>query len=560
MKAALSLALLSASSAWAAKTSISSVNRVTNLATVPNKFIVEVAAPSDIPSKRELGTPHEQLYRSLKERKISFSVHKEYDSPGLFVGAALSLTDSQDVAAILKTTGVLDIRPIRSYPRPQPVLSRPGVSPGDAGIPDSESTHVMTGVDKLHALGITGKGVKVGILDTGLDYTHPFLGGAFGSGNKVAGGFDFVGDAYDGSNDPVPDDDPMDCAGHGTHVAGIVGANPGNEFNISGVAYDATLYAYRIFGCEGSVTDDVIVDALLRGFKDGMNILTMSLGGTDGWTEGIGSVVSSRIAATGKIVTVAAGNEGASGSWFTSGPANGINAISVASVDNVVIPLQSIDVTGVTHAPIVYYATFPIPVEGTLPLYATSNDTTVVDDACNPLPANTPDLSGFVVLVRRGTCTFVTKLANVAAFGAKTTLIYDNGNGFAGIDVGNFTAVLIQAEDGVFLGQTLAAGTPVSVTFPQTGGGVNFEDPTGGLVSTFSTFGPSNDMFFKPAIAAPGGNIPLDFPGRSWQLGALIWDVYGHAVPRGELCVAVISQGQVRCRRSGRSYSLRVDG
>jgi hypothetical protein len=51
--------------------------------------------------------------------------------------------------------------------------------------------------------------------------------------------------------------------------------------------------------------------------------------------------------------------------------------------------------------------TFPLPVVGTLPLYAISNDTTVVDDACNPLPASTPDLSGFAVLVRRGTCTFV---------------------------------------------------------------------------------------------------------------------------------------------------------
>lgn len=51
--------------------------------------------------------------------------------------------------------------------------------------------------------------------------------------------------------------------------------------------------------------------------------------------------------------------------------------------------------------------TFPLPVNGTLPLYVISNDTTIVDDACNPLPDSTPDLSAFVVLVRRGTCTFV---------------------------------------------------------------------------------------------------------------------------------------------------------
>ncbi|KAF7357681.1 Minor extracellular protease vpr [Mycena venus] len=547
MKAALSFALFGATSALAAK-SLSSVQRVTNLPIVSNKFIVEVAETSDIPSKRDLGTPHEQLYRSLKERKIAFDVHKEYDAPGIFVGAAMTLTDSQDVASILKTNGVVAIRPVRSYPRPAPVFSKT-CSPGDAGLPDSESTHITTGVDKLHAKGITGKGIKIGILDTGIDYTHPALGGGFGAGFKVQGGYDLVGDDYTGANAPVPDSDPLDqCAGHGsyyilcylappfnsrvldqepmllyvrpmiissgaiTRLKGIIGANPGNEFNISGVAYDSTIYAYRIFGCNGSVNDDVIVDGLLMGVKAGMDILTMSLGGSDGWSESTGSVVSSRIAASGKIVTIAAGNEGASGSWFTSSPGNAIDAISVASSDNTIIPLQSFTVDGVTHDPIVYYDTFPLPVTETLPLYATSNDTTVVDDACNPLPASTPDLSGFVVLVRRGTCAFVDKLANIAAFGAKTALIYDNGNGFAGIEVGNFSAVLIQAEDGVFLGQQLAAGKSIKVTFPQSGAGVQFPSTTGGLVSTFTTYGPTNDFYFKPAITAPGGDILSTYP------------------------------------------------
>jgi hypothetical protein len=107
-------------------------------------------------------------------------------------------------------------------------------------------------------------------------------------------------------------------------LQGIIGANPGNEFNISGVAFEASLTSYRIFGCTGTVPDDsecltklyitlllktaqVIVDALLRGQKDGQDILTMSLGGADGWTEGSASVVASRIASTGRIVTIAAG-------------------------------------------------------------------------------------------------------------------------------------------------------------------------------------------------------------------------------------------------------------
>jgi hypothetical protein len=109
MKISLSLALLGVSSTLA-KIDLSSIKGASNLNTIPNKFIVEVAAASDIPNKRD-GTasfisfyacslcsrrlplqPHEHVYSSLRARKIKFHVHKEYDAPGLFLGAALELT------------------------------------------------------------------------------------------------------------------------------------------------------------------------------------------------------------------------------------------------------------------------------------------------------------------------------------------------------------------------------------------------------------------------------------------------------------------------------------
>ncbi|KAH9484892.1 Minor extracellular protease vpr [Psilocybe cubensis] len=502
--------LLSASLVYAV-VPISSVKGKSNLPFVPNKFIIEVDTLSDIPTKRSFTRSLDAVYASLQNRAIKFDVTKEFDSNGVFVGAAVVLND---VAAIASTPGVKAIRPVVRFAQPNPVKSHVVTGPTDSQLPvDSESTHVLTGVDKLHAQGISGAGIKIGIIDTGTDYTHPSLGGGIGPGHKVIGGFDFVGDAYDGTNTPVPDPDPLDqCNGHGTHVAGIIGANPGNAFNISGVAFSASISSYRVFGCTGSVTDDILVEALLQGVKDGQDILTLSLGGADGWTEGTATVVASRIAGAGKIVTIAAGNDGAFGSWFTSGPGNGINVISAASLDNTVIPLQNATVHGVDHPPITYFDTFPLPVPGNLPIFATSNDTTVVDDACNPLPDSTPDLSKFVVVVRRGTCTFVQKLTNIAAKGGQVSLIYDNGNGFADITVGNFTAVLIQAADGEFLVQQFAAGVPVTISFPQTGGSFNFPDPAGGLISSFTSYGPTNDFFFKPAVAAPGGNILSTFP------------------------------------------------
>lgn len=85
------------------------------------------------------------------------------------------------------------------------------------------SIHSMTGVDKAHDAGVLGTGVVVAIIDTGVDYTHPALGGGFGPGFKVAGGYDLVGDGfYPDSGEKAPDADPMDYVGHGTHVSGII--------------------------------------------------------------------------------------------------------------------------------------------------------------------------------------------------------------------------------------------------------------------------------------------------------------------------------------------------
>ena len=102
----------------------------------------------------------------------------------------------------------------------------------------------MTGAEVAQdTLGLTGAGVKVGIIDTGIDIDHPAFGGGGAPGAtpfpsaRIVAGYDFVGDDYNASGSgkpvPLPDANPDDCAGHGTHVAGIVGANGGG---IKGVA------------------------------------------------------------------------------------------------------------------------------------------------------------------------------------------------------------------------------------------------------------------------------------------------------------------------------------
>ncbi|KAG7085344.1 hypothetical protein E1B28_002910 [Marasmius oreades] len=490
-------------------------------ALVANRYILELDPSSANDAKRGYAAVHQQLYQGLESRDVTHNVNKEFNHTH-FVGVSVTLKSSDDVSKLSTIPGVKAIRQARRFSGPRPVSAR-GLSSEKNwnSIPVSQSSHVLTGVDKLHAQGVTGEGIKIAIIDTGVDYTHPALGGGFGPGFKIVGGYDFVGDNYrPGKSDPVPDPDPLDqCLGHGTHVAGIIGANPGtNPFNISGVAYSASLSAYRVFGCHGGQTEDeVIIDAMLRAVEDGHDIITLSIGTAGEWPGSTSSVVAGRIAESGMVVTAAAGNDGASGPWYASAPGNGNGVISVASVDTTFFPVLTATVKGATHDPIPYYAVSPLsPVSTPFPVYATSNDTTAVDDACNPLPDSTPDLSSFVVLVRKGTCPVMQQMTNIAAKGGNLTLVYNNVPGLEELNVSrNFKAALIIAEDGEFLVRQLAAGVPVAISFD--GDLVQFQDPAGGLVSSFSSFGPTEDMYFKPSVGAPGGNILSSVP-ESWGL------------------------------------------
>jgi hypothetical protein len=195
----------------------------------------------------------------------------------------------------------------------------------------------------------------------------------------------------------------------------------------------------------------VIIEAMLRGVKDGNDILTLSLGGVEGWTTASAAVVASRIAKSGIVVTIAAGNDGEHGSWYAASPSTGLDVISVGSVDNTVIPIQNATVQGVQHDPIPYLQALPFKVTTPLEVYATSTDTSVADDACSPLPDSTPDLSNKLVVVRRGTCAFTEKLDNIAAKGGRVFFIYNNGGSFSPIGVGNYTAALISEADGAFV-------------------------------------------------------------------------------------------------------------
>ena len=251
------------------------------------------------------------------------------------------------------------------------------------------------------ALGLTGAGVTIGIIDSGIDYLHADFGGtataaAYAANNttvitdtyndqflyptaKVVGGWDFVGDDYVGggggspasvpANLPQPDPDPAPCYGnfntanHGTHVAGTAagfGTNADgstytgtysvnlnfSNFKIGpGVAPHALLYSLRVFGCNGNsdVVDQAIewaVDPNQDGdFSDHLDVINMSLGSPYGANDDSTATAANNAALAGVIVVAAAGNNG-DAYYIINTPGSAARAISVAGSDDGAVTLD----------------------------------------------------------------------------------------------------------------------------------------------------------------------------------------------------------------------------
>ncbi|OAA38323.1 subtilisin-like protease [Metarhizium rileyi] len=387
------------------------------------------------------------------------------------------------------------------------------------------SAHAMTQIDKLHAKGYTGKGIHIAVIDSGIDYKHPSLGGCFGKDCLVTKGFDFVGDKYNGTNKPVPDNDPMDCHGHGTHVAGIIAAND-QKFGFTGGAPGVTLGAYRVFGCAGTVTSDIVIAALNRAYADKANIITLSIGGPNGWKQNAWAVAASRIVARGVVITASAGNNGANGIFFASSGSSGEGVAAIASFDNEYTPtlVNYGNVTDKDGKPreFSYVLGNPDEFNTTLPLWLGALDAAADTHFCEPLPADTPDLSKYIVLIRRGNCKLNGKASNAASHGARHIIFYGNVDGYpskisikkslklhgvGSVDkqTGEAWAAQLRAGEKVILSLGSKRDTRFTLT-------THKNSVSGGALSTFTAWGPTWNMDVKPQFGAPGGHILSTWP------------------------------------------------
>ncbi len=358
---------------------------------------------------------------------------------------------------------------------------------------------------------LTGEGVKVAVVDTGIDYTHKDLQG-LGKGGKIFGGYDFL----------ERDDEPMDTDGHGTMVAGIIAA----DGEAKGVAPKAELYAYRV-ASEGSyVSTHDMIRALDRAVDDQIDVVNISLG-LDYVTEEIDRAVENLVA-KGVVVVAAAGNNGESGKGIGS-PASAQNAITVgASLNNVtsslaatlnidkdptryeVVPMMDSEITGENFlSGRLIYANF-----------ARQQDVEKID------------LNGAIVLAERGgplieiddkeqteIVYFSDKEYNVARKGAAALIVYNNMPGmFFGKLIHELAnpdyrpsipVVSISREEGLKIKEIIDRG------YIKAEARVFYEPD---IVASFSSRGPVSPFYLKPDLVAPGAFVTSTMLGNSYNL------------------------------------------
>ncbi|KAK8118999.1 uncharacterized protein PG998_003625 [Apiospora kogelbergensis] len=492
----------------------------------PDGFYAELARDHGIKAEHRMHLASSALFHGA-----SFQVHNasSHDHADLF--AAMKAKDQVKAVWPVRTVR-LDVGTPAPHDIPLPASSGVHQRRGVANeTNDTFSPHLMTQIDKLHAKGITGKGFRIAIVDSGIDWHHPALGGCFGPGCLVETGWDLVGDDYNPPGLPKPDADPYDnCVGHGTHVAGTIAAQlQNNEYGFTGAAPGAKLAAYRAWGCATKATTEVMISAFIKAFEDGNDIISCSAGDLNGWSDDAWGLVSSRIAAAGVPVVIAAGNDGGSGLFQASTPAGARGVTGVGAVQNAVFPVfvtSGSYVLGGTNETSSYgflAGTPAFPKEMKLSLWAAmGNDTAPTgEDACSPLPDDTPSLSDKLVLLRipdsrKTRCYPIDQGENIAAKGGKYMAYVVQSNVTIYVD-GIKGVISVAPFQGARWIDALNKGMDVTVTVPGPDAAATTlmelkDGITGGYTGDFTSWGPNYDLLPRPQLTAPGGKILSTYP------------------------------------------------
>jgi minor extracellular serine protease Vpr len=489
-------------------------------AAVPNRYIVEMTGEPVAAHVARRDRASGMRGAAARQRRAEIRAEQQR-LRGRLEGAEARVLDSVDTvanalvveiadekaAALASIPGVARVHPVRIF---KPLLDRAVV------------IHRVT--EAWQSLGIenAGAGVKIAIIDTGIDQDHP---GFRDPSLPLPEGFPRAGRDEDlaFTNSKVivarsytsllpvfePDPSPRDRVGHGTATAmaaaGVLHSAP--LAAIGGVAPKAQLGNYKVFGSPGindGATSSAILKAIDDAVADGMDIISLSLGTVEAPRVGddLEALALERASELGIIVVAAAGNEGPDPNTIGS-PGTAPSAITVGAWRNdrtfggsavigdaapvLAIPRQGTDAMAA-------------PVTGQLASVAALDGDGM---ACSPLPASS--LNGRIAFMLRGVCTFEEKLNHAQRAGAIAALVYTDAERPDPIEMGIETATLpasmISYADGVKARDRLAENPALTATIVFTLTPVI--SGTQGLAG-FSSKGPSVELGIKPDLVAVG--------------------------------------------------------
>jgi hypothetical protein len=403
------------------------------------------------------------------------------------------------------------------------------------------TTTAYVGADTVRARvpSINGAGVRVAVLDSGIDFTHKNLGGAGtvaaylaanGSAScvvtpqntsaptftsKVVGGFDFVGERWPNTSATLePDANPIDCQGHGTNVSDII-AGASLDGTWKGMAPGAQLFAVKVCSAVATSCSGL---AILQGLdysldpnqdgdlSDAVDVVNMSLGANFGQRENPSSAATSTVSRFGTVVVASAGN-GGDVPYINGSPSSSPEAIAVAQTQvtgQFVYPLVTSPGGTVTNTTWLNWTAVPAAnITGTL-----KADTNLTSGGCAPYAAGF--FASNVALISRGTCSISTKVVNAAAAGALGVVISDNvaaADPPAFSDAGDAGArpasIVVTQAVGNSLRSALVATPATTATISFTGR----ISLSGSMVSSSSRGPNPGYSLIKPDIGAPGASV-----------------------------------------------------
>ena len=387
-----------------------------------------------------------------------------------------------------------------------------------------------------------GEGVKVAIVDSGIDVTHPCFSDAGYApqqrqgppaltNNKVIVAKVFNNKAANKGYGP------QDLNSHGTHVAGTVACNEHTPavldgvvipYAPSGVAPRALLGNYNVFpGDDGNARSEDIVDALEEAYEDGFRIANMSLGGSSNGVNDLLAKATDNLDRANMVVAVAAGNSGPGFSTIES-PGKAARALTAgaASVGHfIATPVTTADGGGPYAAASGDFATVTSTVTRELEVvFGTNPGNTVaasgLNNACTNGDVAGFNLTGKIALISRGTCTFSQKIRTVQDAGAVLALVVNNvggdptAMGLGGIaNEPTIPAYMVSLNDG----NQLKTKDGVQTTVPTTK--AYFRSFNDNLMAGFSSMGPTDvDFRVKPDVVSTGVNVLSSQP--AWTCDA----------------------------------------